>query len=219
MKKEILNMKTFKVVLLCVSMGWTSFAFAQVDIDKKMTLLEKNVENAESNFKQFKENLVISVKNFNEATRVVNELRTLKKQAVRDTKRSDTNSLVFGQVVGKYNEYVAQEQSNILKEEEAVKKLEALIVSIKENTDKRRNLITAYTDEINKSQDEIEKWRTKKREVASVIEDIDGRESGALGERKKWMDKKEVYKQETKKWAREVKSAKKTLLTFEKLRD
>jgi len=219
MKKEILNMKTIKVILLCVSMGWTSSAFAQVDIDKKMKLLEKNVENAQSNFNQFKENLVISVKNFNEATRVVNELRNLKKQAVRDTKRSETNSLVFGQVVGKYNEFVAQEQSTILKEEEAVRKLEALILSIKENTEKRRGLITAYTDEINKSQGEIEKWRTKKREVASVIEDIGSRESGALDERKKWMDKKEVYKKETKKWSREVKNAKKTLLTFEKLRD
>jgi len=219
MKKENLNMKACKIILLCVSMGWTSAAFSQVNIDKKMKLLEKNVENAQSNFNQFKENLVISVKNFNEATRVVNELRTLKKQAVRDTKRADTNSLVFGQVVGKYNEFVAGEQSSILKEQEAVKKLEALIVSIKENSEKRRGLIVAYTDEIKQSQAEIEKWRTKKREVASVIDDIGSRESGALNERKKWMGKKEVYKKETKKWAREVKNAKKTLLTFEKLRD
>jgi len=219
MKKEILNIKTFKMVLLCVSIGWTGSALAQVNIDKKMKLLEKNVENAQSNFNQFKENLVISVKNFNEATRVVNELRNLKKQAIRDTKRAETNSVVFGQVVGKYNEFVAQEQSSILKEEEAVKKLEALIVSIKENSQKRRDLITAYTDEVGKAQGEIEKWRTKKREVASVIDDIGSRESGALEERKKWMSKKEVYKKETQKWSREVKNAKKTLLTFEKLRD
>jgi len=219
MKKEILNMKTLKVIVMCVSMGWTSSAFAQVDIDKKMKLLEKNVENAQSNFNQFKENLVISVKNFNEATRVVNELRALKKQAVRDTKRAESNSLVLGQVIGKYTEYVAQEESNILKEQEAVKKLETLILSIKENSQKRRGLITAYTGEIEKTQSEIEKWRVKKREVASVIDDIGGRESGALDERKKWMDKKEVYKKETKKWSRESKNAKKTLLTFEKLRD
>jgi len=175
MKKEILNMKTLKVIVMCVSMGWTSSAFTQVDIDKKMKLLEKNVENAQSNFNQFKENLVISVKNFNEATRVVNELRALKKQAVRDTKRAESNSLVLGQVIGKYTEYVAQEESNILKEQEAVKKLETLILSIKENS--------------------------------------------PLDERKKWMGKKEVYKKETKKWSRESKNAKKTLLTFEKLRD
>ena len=200
-------------------MGWTSSAFTQVDIDKKMKLLEKNVENAQSNFNQFKENLVISVKNFNEATRVVNELRALKKQAVRDTKRAESNSLVLGQVIGKYTEYVAQEESNILKEQEAVKKLETLILSIKENSQKRRGLITSYTGEIEKTQAEIEKWRVKKREVASVIDDIGGRESGALDERKKWMGKKEVYKKETKKWSRESKNAKKTLLTFEKLRD
>lgn len=219
MKNKILNTKAVKLLVLCLSMGWTGSALAQVDIDKKMGLLAKNVANAESNFKQFKDNLKISVQNFNEATRVVNELRGLKKQAVRDTKRSATNAAVFGQVVGKYNEYMAQEQSNILKEEAAIKKLETLILSIKENTQKRKGLIQAYTDEIEKAQGEVGKWEEKKREVASVIDDIGLRESGALNERKKWMEKKEVYKKETKKWAVEVKNAKKTLLTFEKLRD
>ena len=219
MNKEILNMKTFKVIIMCVSMGFASSAFSQVDIDKKMKLLEKNVANAQSNYNQFKENLVISVKNFNEATRVVNELRNLKKQAVRDTKRSENNAVVIGQVISKYDEYKAQEQANILKEEEAATRLEALIVSIRENIEKRKGLIASYTDEIKNANSEIEKWRVKKREVAAVIEDIGSRESGALDERKKWMGKKEVYKKETKKWSRETKSAKKTLLTFEKLRD
>jgi thymidylate synthase len=180
-----------KAVILFIA-TLTTTAFAQVDIDKKMNLLEKNVENAESNFNQFRDNLNISVKNFNEATRVVNELRKLKKQALRDTKRSETNALVYGQVIGKYNEFIASEQSNILKEEEAVTKLENLIQNIKKNTDERRGLISSYNVEIQKAEAEVGVWREKKREVASVIGDIGDREVGALDERKKWMGKKEV---------------------------
>ena len=205
------------IILLTTICG--GFAFAQVDIDKKMDLLDQNVKNAESNFSQFRDNLNISVKNFNEATRVVNELRKLKKQALRDTKRSETNALVYGQVMGKYNEFVASEESNILKEDEAIKKLEGLIANIKANTDARRALIASYTVEIEKAEAEMGVWREKKREVASVIEDIGDRETGALDERKKWMDKKEVYKKETRKWSKELKGAQKTLLTFEKIRD
>lgn len=206
------------IIVLLISV-FTSAAYAQVDINKKMSLLDKNVKNAESNFNQFKDNLNISVKNFNEATRVVNELRKLKKQALRDTKRSETNALVFGQVMGKYSEFIAAEQASILKEEEAVRKLEQLVENIKGNTLKRRGLIEGYNTEITKAETEVEVWREKKREVASVISDIGEREGGALEERGKWMDKKEVYKKETRKWAKELRSSKKTLLTFEKIRD
>jgi chromosome segregation ATPase len=150
---------------------------------------------------------------------VVNELRNLKKQALRDTKRSEKNAVIFGKVIDKYDEFKAQEQANILKEEEAVKKLETLISSIRENTQARRDLIASYEQEIEKADSEVEKWKAKRREVASVIEDIGSREEGALGERQKWMEKKEVYKKETKKWAKETGSAKKVLLTFEKIRD
>lgn len=207
-----------KAIIFLIAMC-ASTAFAQVDINKKMNLLAENVKNAESNFSQFRDNLNISVKNFNEATRVVNELRKLKKQALRDTKRSETNSLVFGQVMGKYNDFIASEQSNILKEEEAVGKLEALIQKIKANTEQRKQLISSYNVEIQKAEAEMGVWKEKKREVASVIDDIGSREAGALDERKKWMAKKEVYKKETKKWSKELKGAKKTLLTFEKIRD
>lgn len=207
-----------KTIILFIAMFATT-AFAQVDIDKKMSLLEENVKNAESNFNQFRDNLNISVKNFNEATRVVNELRKFKKQALRDTKRAETNTLVYGQVIGKYNQFIASEQSNILKEGEAITKLESLIENIKINTQKRRELISSYTVEIQKAETEVGVWKEKKREVASVIEDIGEREAGSLDERKKWMGKKEVYKKETKKWSRELKGANKTLLTFEKIRD
>ncbi len=193
--------------------------FSQVDIDKKMSLLDQNVKNAQSNFNQFRDNLNISVKNFNEATRVVNELRKLKKQALRDTKRAESNSAVYGQVISKYNEFIAGEQSSILKEEEAVVKLETLIQNIKSNSEARRALIASYEEEIQKADAEMNLWKEKKREVSSVIEDIGDREEGALEERQKWMGKKEVYKKETKKWSKELKNAKKTLLTFEKIRD
>ncbi len=208
-----------KVITILLALCVSSTAYSQVDIDKKMNLLAENVQNAENNFKQFKDNLNISVKNFNEATRVVNELRKLKKQALRDTKRSETNALVYGQVMGKYNEFIAAEESNILKEEEAVRKLEQLVQNIKNNTEQRRQLIASYEVEIQKAEAEVGVWREKKREVAAVIEDIGDREGGALEERSKWMDKKEVYKKETRKWSRELKGAKKTLLTFEKIRD
>ncbi len=208
-----------KVITILLALCVSSTAYSQVDIDKKMNLLAENVQNAENNFKQFKDNLNISVKNFNEATRVVNELRKLKKQALRDTKRSETNALVYGQVMGKYNEFIAAEESNILKEEEAVRKLEQLVQNIRNNTEQRRQLIASYEVEIQKAEAEVGVWREKKREVAAVIEDIGDREGGALEERSKWMDKKEVYKKETRKWSRELKGAKKTLLTFEKIRD
>lgn len=208
-----------KIATILLTVCLSSTAYSQVDIDRKMNLLTENVQNAENNFRQFKDNLNISVKNFNEATRVVNELRKLKKQALRDTKRSETNSLVYGQVMGKYNEFIAAEESNILKEEEAVGKLERLVQNIRNNTEKRKQLIASYSVEIQKAEAEVGVWREKKREVAAVIEDIGAREGGALEERGKWMDKKEVYKKETRKWSRELRGAKKTLLTFEKIRD
>lgn len=208
-----------KIVTILLTGLLASTAYAQVDINRKMSLLAENVENAKNNFSQFKDNLNISVKNFNEVTRLVNELRKIKKQALRDSKRSEANSLVYGQVIGKYNEFIASEESNILKEEEAIQKLEQLVQDIRLNIEKRRQLTATYNEEIQKAEVEVEVWREKKREVASVMEDIGDRESGALEERTRWMDKKEAYKKETGKWSRELKGAKKTLLTFEKIRD
>lgn len=209
-----------KKTIAILSIGLSvSVAHGQVDIDKKMSLLSENVTNAQSNFNQFRDNLNISIKNFNEATRVVNELRNLKKQSLRDTKRAEANTQVYGQVIEKYNEFIAAEQANILKEEAAVAKLEELIQNIMSNTEQRRQLIAGYNQEIQAAESEIATWNEKKREVASVIEDIGERETGALDERSKWMDKKEVYKKETRKWSGELKGAKKTLLTFEKIRD
>ena len=193
-------------------------AQAKVDIDYKLDLLDKNVKNAEENFERFKENLAISVKNFNEATRTVNELRNLKKQAIMDKKRSNANTLTYASVMEKYNEFIAQEQSNILKEVEAVTKIEELLAKVRLNTEKRKELILNYNKEIELTQQEIENWRTKEREVASVIQDIDKREVGALEERKVWDDKKQAYKSEAKKWSQEVKEAKKTYSVFTNLR-
>ena len=209
-------MKT-KVILAISLIG--SMATAQVDIDYKVDLLQKNVENAQSNFDRFKENLTTSVKNFNEATRTVNELRNLKKQAIKDKKRSDSNALTYASVLEKYNEFVAQEQANILKESDAVQKLEALILKVKENTAKRQNLIVSYNAEVEKMRSEIENWRQKEREVSSVIEDIESREVGALEERLLWEEKKETYRGEAKKWASELKTAEKTYSIFKNLRD
>ena len=196
-----------------------SLANAQVDIDYKVDLLQKNVENAQSNFDRFKENLTTSVRNFNEATKTVNDLRNLKKQAIKDKKRSNSNALTYASVLEKYNEFIAAEQANILKETDAVQKLEALIVRIKENTAQRQGLILGYNEEINKMRAEIESWRQKEREVAAVIEDIDSREVGALEERKLWEEKKETYRGEAKKWATELKDAQKTYSIFKNLRE
>lgn len=208
-----------KKTITILSLIFTTSTFAQVDIDKKMNQLEENVKNAESNFNQFKENLDISVKNFNEATRVVNELRTLKKQAVRDSKRAEQNSLVYAQVKEKYGEFIAAEEAHILKEQEAVEKLEKLLNNVRENITKRRQIISDYEIEQQKAQSEIDNWRNKQREVASVIEDIDSREEGALSEREHWSGKKDTYLGEAKKWAGEVKQTQKTFMTFRKIRD
>lgn len=205
-------------IILILSVFLSFRAFAQVNIDYKMKLLEENVQNSQSNFDKYKENLKISVKNFNEATRIVNELRGLKKQAVRDSKRSKSNALVFGQVIDKYTDFVAKEQANILKEEEAVRKLEQLILSVKENTNKRRNLIASYNEQVELARAEITKWRQKDEDVKMVMKDISEREVGALEERKLWGEKKETYRTETKKWAKEAGRAKRTLATFERLR-
>lgn len=207
-----------KCFLISLTLILASAAQAKVDIDYKIELLEKNVKNSEANFERFKENLSISIKNFNEATRTVNELRKLKKQAILDKKRSNSNLLTYASVMDKYNEFIAQEQANILKEEEAAKKVEDLLAKIRQNTEKRKELIENYNKEIELTKQEIENWRTKEREVASVIQDIDNREVGALEERKTWEEKKESYKAEAKKWSEEVKEAKKTYSVYVNLR-
>ncbi len=208
-----------KIIIFVVTVFFASNGYSKADIDGKMSLLNKNVKNAENNFNQFKSNFKISVKNFNETTRVINELRGLKKQALRDTKRANLNSLVYKKVIGKYNEFIAGEESNILKEEEAVKKLEEIIQGIRDNTNERKKFIASYNVEIQKAEAEVSAWKEKQRAVASVIEDIDHRQDEALQERSKWMEKKEIYKKETKKWSSELKGVRKTLLTFEKIRD
>ena len=207
-----------KYLVILIALVGVATAQAKVDIDYKLELLEKNVKNSEANFEKFKENLAISVKNFNEATRTVNELRNLKKQAILDKKRSNANSLTYASVMDKYNEFIAQEQANILKEVEAAKKLEELLAKVRQNTEKRKGLIASYNKEIQLTKQEIENWRTKEREVASVIQDIDKREVGALEERKVWDDKKEAYKTEAKKWSKEVNDAKRTYSVFTNLR-
>lgn len=207
-----------KALLVTLISLFCSVSFAQVDIDYKLELLEKNVQNAQSNFDKFKANLTTSVRNFNEATKTVNDLRNLKKQAIKDKKRSNSNSLTYASALDKYNEFIAQEQANILKEKDAVQKLEALILKVKENTQKREGLVLGYNAEIEKMRAEIENWRQKERDIAAVIGDIESREVGALEERKLWEEKKETYRGEAKKWSSELKGAEKTYSIFQNLR-
>ncbi len=214
--QKVNDMKTIMLIVLSL---FCFSANAQVDINYKMGLLEKNVKNSRSNFEKYKQNLSVSVGNFNEATRVVNELRSLKKQAIQDKKRSESNAATYSSVLNKYNEIIAAEQANMIKEREAVQKLESLIASVKKNTAKRESLVQGYGQEIESIKGEIDVWKQKERDVAAVIDEIGTRESGAIKERLVWQKKKDAYKGEAKKWSAELKGSEKTFSIFKNLRE
>ncbi len=208
-------MKTITILLTSL---FSVSVFAQANIEQKMGLLKQNVDNSTHNFSEYKSNFEISVKNFNESTRVVNELRKLKIKALKDGKRADANARVYGQVIEKYKLFIKSEEAEIDKENKAVARLQELIEKIQLNSVKRQAFIANYNDEIEKSKAEIENWREKKRQVASVLTEIDTREAASLDERKKWQEKKGVYRKETEKWAKEKRKTQKTYNTFAKLR-
>lgn len=208
-------MKTIAIIIISLL---TVPVFAQVDINKKMDLLKLNVDNSTHNFNEYKANFEISVKNFNESTRVVNELRKLKIKALKDGKRAEANARVYGQVIEKYDQFIKSEEAEIAKENQAVLRLQELIAKIQQNSVKRQAFIANYQDEISKSKAEIESWKEKKRQVASVITEIDTREAASLDERKKWQEKKGTYRKETEKWAKERRKTQNTYNTFAKLR-
>lgn len=206
------------IVSLGAILGFAMSSHAQVNIDSKMDLLRQNVQNASHNFTEYKANLEISVKNFNEATRAVNELRKLKIKALKDGKKAEANAKVFQKVIEKYNVFIQREEAEIARESKALAQLEKLIGAIRANTDQRRAFIANYQEEIKKSEGEIIGWTQKKEDVKGVISEIDVRERASLAERQKWEEKKNTYRKETEKWAKEKGSANRTLATFSRLR-
>lgn len=209
MKKTILTISLFVLPLV---------AKAQVNIDQKMQLMKTNVEHADYNLEQNKNNMNISADNVKELTRVLGELTKLKSDGDRDMKSAAENLKVLSDTKVRYEGYIKEEREFIANEEKNIQKVKALMDQITENIAQRRKNIDSYQKFLNSVDGKLADWENKRRTVASTLEMVDQKTKVADQERKVWLEKTKLYKDEAGKWAKQKKVSEVNLDMFNKMR-
>lgn len=207
-----------KLIITLGLIAAPTMVFAQVDIDQKMKLMKTNVEHADHNLEQNKNNMNISADNVNELTRVLGELTKLKSDGERDMKSATDNLAVLADTKKKYEEYIKEERDFIVSEEKNIQKIKALMDQVMANIEQRRKNIESYQKFVNSVDTKLADWENKRRTVASALEMVNQKSSVADNERKAWLEKTKLYKDEAGKWAKQKKVSEVNLDMFNKMR-
>lgn len=211
--KTLLN-RTVAILALSLPMH----VFAQVDIDKKMSVMKANVDNSTHNFERNKENMDTSAENVKELSRVLNEMAKLKLQGEKDLKVANDNLEELNRAKQTYEGYIKEEADFIGQEQQNIEKLKELTRRVLTNIDQRKKNILAYQNFVDKVNQKLKEWDVNQRKVASTLEVIDAKSQNTTNERNAWLDKTKLYKDEASNWAKQKKISEVNYEMFSKMR-
>ena len=214
-------MKAFKattwivVAAAAVSMN----ASAKTDVKGALEQLKTNETNAKSNHKQYDENAEIASKNIVEVTAAIKQLRDQKTALSGNAANLQKNLAILDKMKEKLVGFSKEEQAAMKKEEAQIATLKAALEKLEANKVKREQNIESYTQKMAEVEKEKAEWGQQREAFASIQKELDGKETKALAEREKWIEKRKGYRAEATKWDKEAQTAEHQRVKFDKLKD
>ncbi len=212
-------MKTVYATALIVIFAVSTSAHAKTDVKAAMTQLKTNEENAKANKKQYEENADIAGKNIVEVTTAIKQLREQKAGLSGNSQNLQKNLAVLDKMKERLNEFSKEEAVQMKKEEAQIAQLRMALDKLEANKTKRAQNIEAYTQKIADVEKEKQDWAQQREAFAGIKKELDSKETKALSEREKWIEKRKGYRAEADKWGKESQVAEQQRVKTEKLKD
>lgn len=206
---------TFLLATLVLSFN----AYAKTDVGGALQQLKTNEENAKSNHKQYNDNAEISSKNIVEVTAAIKQLREQKAQLNSNAANLQKNLAILDKMKERLQTFSKEEQAQVKKEEAQIAQLKATLEKLEANKLKREQNIEAYTAKITEVDKEKADWAEQHKTFASIQKELDNKETKALAEREKWIEKRKGYRTEAGKWEKEADLAHQARVKMDRLKD
>ena len=211
-------MKALKLTLIPM-LALSLTAAAKTDVKGSLQQLKTNEENAKANKKQYDENGEIAGKNIVEVTAAIKQLREQKQQLQGNSQNLDKNRAVLDKMREKLAEYSKEETAQMKKEDAEIAQLKSTLDKLEANKHQREENIQAYQQKIEDVDKEKADWDSQKTAFTAIQKEIDSKETKAMAEREKWIDKRKGYRVEGAKWDKESEVAEQHRVKFDKLKN
>jgi len=212
-------MKKAKLTALIALTTVSISATAKTDVNGALTQLKTNEENAKSNYKQYEDNAEIASKNIVEVTAAIKQLRDQKAQLNSSAANLNKNLAILDKMKERLQTFSKEEQTAMKKEDAQIAALKASLEKLEANKAKREQNISSYAEKIAEVDKEKTDWQEQHQAFASIQKELDTKETKALAEREKWIEKRKGYRGESAKWEKESQVAEQARVKFDKLKD
>lgn len=211
-------MKNLKRTAILALVSFSALASAKTDVKAALSQLKTNEENAKANKKQYDENADIASKNIVEVTGAIKSLREQKASLTGNSQNLQKNLAILDKMKERLQVFSSEEQKEMKKEEAQIAQLKAALEKLEANKLKREQNVQAYQQKIADVDQEKKDWAEQKEAFASIQKELDTKETKALAEREKWIEKRKGYRAEGAKWDKESQVAEQNRVKFEKLK-
>lgn len=208
---------TYAALLALVTVSMS--ASAKTDVKGALQALKTNEENAKSNHKQYQENEEISSKNIVEVTAAIKQLRDQKAQLNGNAANLQKNLAILDKMKERLQTFSKEEATQMKKEEAQIAQLKATLEKLEANKAKREQNIESYTNKIAEVDQEKAQWAEQHQAFTAIQRELASKETKALAEREKWIEKRKGYRAEATKWEKEAQVAEQTRVKYDKLKD
>ena len=213
-------MKTTKLItLIAAGLLIAAQASARTDVKGALTQLKTNEDNAKANKKQYDDNAEIASKNIVEVTAAIKALREQKAGLAGNAQNLQKNLAVLDKMKERLQTFSAEEQAAMKKEDQQINQLKAALEKLEANKLKREQNVEAYSQKITEVENEKQDWAAQKEAFASIQKELDTKETKALAEREKWIEKRKGYRTEGAKWDKEAQVAEQQRVKYSKLQN
>ena len=205
----------FSVGLQIALLLGTPLAMAKTDVKASMQQLKTNEQNAKANKKQYDENDSIASKNIVEVTAAIKQLREQKGKLVGNSQNLEKNRAILDKMKQKLQEFSSDESTQLKKEAGEIASLRATLEKLEQNKKQRLDNIETYQQKIADVEKERANWVEQNKAFSQIQKELDTKESKALTEREKWIEKRKGYREESTKWEKESELAEQTRVKME----
>ena len=208
-----------KKTTLLALLALTVSAHAKTDVPGALQTLKTNDENAKANFKQYDDNANIASQNIVEVTAAIKQLRDQKTQLNGSAANLNKNLAILDKMKERLQTFSKEEQAAMKKEDVQIAQLKAALGKLEANKAKREQNVQAYGEKLAEVDKEKAEWQEQHQAFASIQKELDAKESKAMAEREKWIEKRKGYRGEAAKWEKESAAADQARVKFDKLKD
>lgn len=178
--------------------------YALNDADSGLTRIQSNIENAKSNLGQYEKNMSTIDSNLQTLKQAEGQILHQKEILYTAIKKNKDGQNKLKSQENELNKLIEGEKRDITKDDVQLKELQALIVKIQANQQKRTENIANYQQQIQQLGTEKKGWDEKSVDLGKYKTEIDKELEQIIKEQKTWASKKSGYKSEISKWNKEI---------------